>query len=103
MWIGIGVGVVVVLAVVAFLLVKRKRQLSNFAGAEAYRSLMGMQPAASATNPATEALRQNLRVKYLYQEDKIDAAIAYERERNPSANEEQAMQAAITRWERDNN
>ena len=60
------------------------------------------QSAKSSATPAVEALRQNLRIKYLYQEDKIDAAIAYERERSPTASDEQLLQNAIARWERDN-
>jgi hypothetical protein len=47
-------------------------------------------------------LRQNLRLKFLYDEAKIDRAIAVERERNPQASEVELMQAAIHGWERDN-
>ena len=66
--------------------------------------LMGVDGGAAAgtRSPTAEALRQNLRVKLLHQEDKIDAAIAFERERNPAGSEEQLMKSAIERWERDN-
>jgi hypothetical protein len=49
-----------------------------------------------------ETLRQNLRVKFLYDEKKVDHAIDYERERSPQASEEELMRAAIERWEREN-
>jgi hypothetical protein len=49
-----------------------------------------------------EELRQNLRLKFLYDEAKIDQAIAFERERDPKASEVELMQAAIYRWERTN-
>jgi hypothetical protein len=49
-----------------------------------------------------DSLRQNLRVKFLYNERKIDDAIAFERERAPQASEEELMRAAIERWERYN-
>ena len=99
--IGLGVLIVVVIAV----LMLRKKP-SKIVGADAYRSLLGVAqptpPAASDDNPVLHELRQNLRVKLLYQEDKIDAAIAFERERNPTASLESLMHAAIERWERDN-
>ena len=102
MWIWIVIAAIVVVTGAVLALLLRRRQTSTFADADTYRKLMGVQVATPANTDAG-ALRQNLRVKYLYQEDKIDAAIAYERERNPSATEEQLMQAAIARWERDNN
>jgi hypothetical protein len=49
-----------------------------------------------------DRLRQDLRVKLLYDEAKVNAAIEFERQRNPSASEEEWMQAAIFRWEREN-
>jgi hypothetical protein len=48
------------------------------------------------------SLRQNLRLKYLYDEAKIDQAIASEREGNPDGNLNDLMKSAIERWERDN-
>src|SRR5438128_4703097 len=45
-----------------------------------------------------ENLRQDLRLKYMYDEDKIDSAIQFERERNPQANDIELMRAAIYRW-----
>jgi hypothetical protein len=97
--------VVVLVLLSVVVLVVRKRKPKNFAGADVYRSLMGAPPtgaAASANDPKLEPLRQNLRLKLLYQEDKVDAAIEFERERNPTATLEECMKAAIARWERDN-
>jgi hypothetical protein len=105
MWIWPVIGLAVIAAVVVLLIWRVKRQPKNFAGADVYRSLMGVPAStgvAQANDPNLESLRQNLRLKLLYQEDKIDAAIEYERERNPSATLEECMKAAIARWERDN-
>jgi hypothetical protein len=57
-----------------------------------------------AGGPPTVAddLRQNLRLKFMYDEDKVDRAIQLERERDPAAGLEELMRAAIHRWERDN-
>ena len=86
---------------------RRKRKPKNFAGADVYRSLLQGQPGAAPRGPALDdpklaPLRQNLRVKHLYQEDKVDAAIEFEKERNPTGTMEGWMRAAIDRWERDN-
>jgi hypothetical protein len=51
---------------------------------------------------AAGELRQNLRLKFLYDEAKIDQAIEYERQRQPQASPEELMRAAIARWEREN-
>src|SRR5262245_46875554 len=51
---------------------------------------------------AAGVLRQNLRLKFLYDETKIDQAIEFERQRQPQASEEELMRAAIARWEREN-
>jgi len=51
---------------------------------------------------AADELRQNLRLKFMYDEEKVDRAIATERERDPGAGEEELMRSAIQRWERDN-
>jgi hypothetical protein len=98
----IGGGAVGVIVVVVLLIARGKRK--PVAGAAVYRELMGAGTgsSASAESPRLQELRQNLRVKLLYQEDKVDAAIQFERERNPSASLEQLMVAAIERWERDN-
>lgn len=57
-----------------------------------------------AGDPPTAAddLRQNLRLKFMYDEEKVDRAIALERERDPQGSDEELMRAAIQRWERDN-
>lgn len=49
-----------------------------------------------------EQLRQNLRVKYLYDEVRVNAAVEEERRRDPSAGEAELLKAAIFRWEREN-
>jgi hypothetical protein len=48
------------------------------------------------------ALRQNLRVKVLYNEAIIDRLIELERQRMPNAPLQSLMEAAIERWEREN-
>jgi hypothetical protein len=49
------------------------------------------------------SLRQNLRVKVMYDEATIDRLIELEREKTPNASLAQLMRNAIDRWERDNN
>ena len=48
------------------------------------------------------ALRQNLRVKFLHDESKVERALVFERNRMPNAPEVQLLESAIYRWERDN-
>lgn len=76
---------------------KRKPRLT----ADTFRNLMNV-PAPAADSPRAAELRQNLRLKFLHQEDKVEDAIQFERDRMPTASLEELMQAAITRWERDN-
>jgi hypothetical protein len=59
-------------------------------------------PAAPAAAVDADALRQNLRLKCMYDEAKIDRLIQAERERTPGAGVEELMRAAVARWERDN-
>lgn len=47
-------------------------------------------------------LRQDLRRKVLYDEDKIERLVQFERERMPTASLEECLVAAIQRWEREN-
>lgn len=49
-----------------------------------------------------DQLRQNLRVKLLHDEAKVQQAIDAERNRDPGASEVELIRAAIQRWERDN-
>ena len=49
-----------------------------------------------------EELRQNLRVKFLYDEARVEEAVARERDRAPDAGMIQWLEAAIFRWEREN-
>lgn len=48
---------------------------------------------------ALEKLRQNLRLKTLYNEQLIDHLIQIERDRSPNASLQELMEAAIARWE----
>lgn len=49
--------------------------------------------------PVLEKLRQNLRLKTLYNEQLIDHLIQIERDRSPNASLQELMEAAIARWE----
>ena len=87
-------------------------QQSSSPTADTFRSLLGEAPTHDAATSrqergeneaqVIERLRQNLRVKFLYQEDQVDHAIELERERTPGATLEQLMRAAIDRYEREN-
>lgn len=59
-------------------------------------------PASSSADSTLESLRQNLRLKCMYDEVKIDRLIETERERSPEGSLEELMRAAIYRWEREN-
>lgn len=59
-------------------------------------------PAAPAPGNRAADLRQNLRVKMLYDEEALNRAISLERERSPQSSEEELIQTAIERWERQN-
>jgi hypothetical protein len=74
-------------------------------GSEFARLLGGSPPGTTPKGQNTTVvagLRQNLRLKFMHDEAKIDRAVSYERERNPGGTEEELMRAAIYRWERDN-
>jgi hypothetical protein len=47
-------------------------------------------------------LRQELRARMLHDEEKVERAVAAERERAPTASEVELLRAALYRWERDN-
>lgn len=71
-------------------------------------TILGGGPAAAAS-PAVkteaervEELRQNLRLKFLFDEDKVEQAITREREQAPDASLAQLLEAAVYRWEREN-
>jgi hypothetical protein len=60
-------------------------------------------PAAVQEKSSRSAsLRQDLRRKAGYDEDKVNRLIDFERAQMPSAHEDQLMMEAIERWERDN-
>jgi len=58
--------------------------------------------AAAQRTPECERIRQQLRLPLMYDEGKIDALVAMEREHTPEATEEQLHTAAYERWVRDN-
>jgi MYXO-CTERM domain-containing protein len=116
------IGALTGLALVLFLTLRRRRNNRSIAGthraepaarpssAKASARLSSEAPPASSnfvtisrdSSARIEALRQNLRVKFLYDEVRIDRAIAFERVRNPEGDIAELMQSAIERWERDN-
>jgi hypothetical protein len=49
-----------------------------------------------------KSLRQNLRVKLLHDEEKIERLIELEKKSNPSSSEIELYRAAIINWERFN-
>jgi hypothetical protein len=114
----IGAIVVVVAAVVIVILfLKRSKPKSPPVTdtVNIYRSILGNPAGATPAPPSfshatppledaalTARLHQDLRLKFLYQEDKVENAIQFERDRNPTASLNDLMQAAIARYERDN-
>ena len=66
------------------------------------RPVATLSTASPENAEAINALRQNLRVKVLYNEAVIDRLVDSERARNPNAGESLWLRAAIERWERDN-
>jgi hypothetical protein len=107
--------ILVVAAVAVTLLVLKKKKSKSPPVTDTvniYRSILG-NPAGASASPAAPSpptddpdlvarLRQDLRLKFLYQEDKVDIAIQNERDRNPTASLTDLMQAAIKRYEREN-
>ena len=97
---------VLIVAAALLVIMSRKRKAKKIPAVATVESisideLLGSSEPASA-RPDTEALRQNLRVKMLHDEAKVDGAIERERKRLPNATLAECMQAAIERWERDN-
>lgn len=66
------------------------------------RTSVSERPPNRAPDPEIETLRQNLRLKVMYDEGKIDRLIEAEKQRTPSASEVDWYRNAIERWERDN-
>ena len=95
------IGVVIVgVAIYAFIKVRARSQLSDFD-----RLLGRTEPLKQARQKASDpkvvaALQQELRAKFMHDEQKVKDAIAYERERNPSGSEEEFARAAVYRWDR---
>jgi hypothetical protein len=84
-------------------------QSGNVASAGAGTPLLDQILSGTFTMPETTQgpsrlteLRQNLRVKFLHDETKVNDAIEFERSREPAAGEEEWLRAANERWEREN-
>jgi hypothetical protein len=90
--------VILALVVLAFLLVRRRNWRSDT------QRTSSPPPRVSNAAPSTviAGLRQNLRLKVSYDEEKIDRLIEHERQRLPKASLQVLMESAIERWERDN-
>lgn len=94
-----------VVAIAGVLLMKKTaRRLGQTRTAYAVTTTEGclgeMVPVANSSQIAR--LRQDLRVKVLYDEAIIDRLVEFERQRMGGVSEIRAYQAAIERWERDN-
>ena len=59
-------------------------------------------PQAPTEADRIHSLRQNLRVKFLHDDAKVEAAINREREHSPNGSMLQWLEAAVVRWEREN-
>ena len=59
-------------------------------------------PSVQINTAKIAALRQNLRLKVLYDETKIDNLIAFEKQKQPQGTLQDWMESAIEQWERDN-
>jgi hypothetical protein len=95
LWMAVGGMVIAFLGAIAW----RLRRRVNPNSLEA----LGLLPRPDKVDPGEVArLRQNLRLKVLYDEAKIDRLVAAERERLPAASEVEWYRAAVERWERDN-
>jgi uncharacterized protein HemX len=95
------VGVLVLgIAIYAFIKKRARNSLSDF------DRLLGRTEPLKSPRPKTSdakvvaALRQELRAKFMHDEQKVQDAIAYEKERNPSGSEEEHCRAAAYRWDR---
>lgn len=95
----IGAAVGVCLSLIFYKFAKRSKAPSQL-GSQQERLLVYATPNQHQRHIAE--LRQNLRLKFMYDEAKIDRAIDLERKRIPNVPLEELMQAAIERWERDN-
>lgn len=63
----------------------------------------GASPAASSgMSDELAQLKQDLRLKFLHDEQRMKDAVELERQRNPHGSEVELYKAAIYRWERDN-
>ncbi len=83
-----------------FLKVRPQRGLSDFD-----RLLGKTKPSKpsrpKSSNPQEVArLSQELSSRFFHDKEKVQGAVAYERERNPSGSEEELLRAAIYRWDR---
>jgi len=83
-----------------FLKVRPQRGLSDF------DRLLGKTKPDKASRPKSSnpqvvaRLRQELGSRFFHDQAKVQSAVDYERERNPSGAEEELLRAAIYRWDR---
>lgn len=117
----IGVAVAVVVCIILYFVIKRSKARGKSASSlskqmvESSGSLsLGKEsasisrhtPLAASHSPGSPVLlvklRQNLRLKVMHDDAKVDRLINFERKYNPNGSEAELMQAAIDIWERDN-
>ena len=104
----IGFAVGVLACVILYIFLKRSKapdkivSLPQSKHPESLPKPQQSRPAVPQNQELITQLRQNLRLKVMYDEAKIDRLIDFERQRNPNGNEVELMQAAIERWERQN-
>jgi hypothetical protein len=117
----IGVAVAAVACIILYFVIKRSKAHRKSARslskqiAESSRSLSLSKESVPISRPTLPLasrspgsptlivkLRQNLRLKVMHDEAKVDRLIDFERKYNPNGSEAELMQAAIDRWERDN-
>jgi hypothetical protein len=97
-WIAIGI----VAGVLATLLILRARRPTPANRVPLTAAMTRSSTPVSSEESEVGDMRQNLRLKVMYDEEKIDRLIEAERRRTPDASLAQLMRGAIERWERDN-
>jgi hypothetical protein len=101
-WIAVGV------AVIAAVYYLAKRTGGRATATPVVQRPIISPPSRSPSSPSRgrsaecEAIRQRLRLPLMYDEEKIDRLVAFERQRLSGATEEQLHLAAYERWVQDN-
>ena len=85
---------------VYFLKVRPQRGLSDFDRLLGKTKPSKPVPAKSSNPQEVARLSQELSSRFFHDKEKVQGALAYERERNPSGSEEELFRAAIYRWDR---